>query len=200
MILLKILSTMNNTILYFHGFKSSSDSTKAKDLHKFISRRTKNTILITPNIHDNFHDAHNQIINLIESNQPNIFFMGSSLGGYYASFFSQKFNKKAVLINPAIPPLKDFEMHLGKNKNYSNGNKFIITKNDIDYIRSLSYKKILKPKNLMILLESGDEILNYSDTSSYFSGSHIDILYGGDHSYSSFKEKFNKIQDFLKIT
>ena len=191
---------MNNTILYFHGFKSSSDSTKAKDLHKFISRRTKNTILITPNIHDNFHDAHNQIINLIESNQPNIFFMGSSLGGYYASFFSQKFNKKAVLINPAIPPLKDFEMHLGKNKNYSNGNKFIITKNDIDYIRSLSYKKILKPKNLMILLESGDEILNYNDTSSYFSGSHIDVLYGGDHSYSSFKEKFNKIQDFLKIT
>jgi len=191
---------MNNTILYFHGFKSSSDSTKAKDLHKFISRRTRNTILITPNIHDNFHDAHDQIINLIESNQPNIFFMGSSLGGYYASFFSQKFNKKAVLINPAIPPLKDFEMHLGKNKNYSNGNKFIITKNDIDYIRSLSYKKILKPKNLMILLESGDEILNYNDTSSYFSGSHIDILYGGDHSYSSFKEKFNKIQDFLKIT
>ncbi|MAD48548.1 MAG: esterase [Gammaproteobacteria bacterium] len=191
---------MNNTILYFHGFKSSSDSTKAKDLHKFISRRTRNTILITPNIHDNFHDAHDQIINLIESNQPNIFFMGSSLGGYYASFFSQKYNKKAVLINPAIPPLKDFEMHLGKNKNYSNGNKFIITKNDIDYIRSLSYKKILKPKNLMILLESGDEILNYNDTSSYFSGSHIDILYGGDHSYSSFKEKFNKIQDFLKIT
>ena len=191
---------MNNTILYFHGFKSSSDSTKAKDLHKFISRRTRNTILITPNIHDNFHDAHDQIINLIESNQPNIFFMGSSLGGYYASFFSQKFNKKAVLINPAIPPLKDFEMHLGKNKNYSNGNKFIITKNDIDYIRSLSYKKILKPKNLMILLKSGDEILNYNDTSSYFSGSHIDILYGGDHSYSSFKEKFNKIQDFLKIT
>ena len=191
---------MNNTILYFHGFKSSSDSTKAKDLHKFISRRTRNTILITPNIHDNFHDAHDQIINLIESNQPNIFFMGSSLGGYYASFFSQKYNKKAVLINPAIPPLKDFEMHLGKNKNYSNGNKFIITKNDIDYIRSLSYKKILKPKKLMILLESGDEILNYNDTSSYFSGSHIDILYGGDHSYSSFKEKFNKIQDFLKIT
>ena len=191
---------MNNTILYFHGFKSSSDSTKAKDLHKFISRRTRNTILITPNIHDNFHDAHDQIINLIESNQPNIFFMGSSLGGYYASFFSQKYNKKAVLINPAIPPLKDFEMHLGKNKNYSNGNKFIITKNDIDYIRSLSYKKILKPKNLMILLESGDEILNYNDTSSYFSGSHIDILYGGDHSYSSFKVKFNKIQDFLKIT
>lgn len=191
---------MNNTILYFHGFKSSSDSTKAKDLHKFISRQTRNTILITPNIHDNFHDAHDQIINLIESNQPNIFFMGSSLGGYYASFFSQKYNKKAVLINPAIPPLKDFEMHLGKNKNYSNGNKFIITKNDIDYIRSLSYKKILKPKNLMILLESGDEILNYNDTSSYFSGSHIDILYGGDHSYSSLKEKFNKIQDFLKIT
>ena len=191
---------MNNTILYFHGFKSSSDSTKAKDLHKFISKRTKNTILITPNIHDSFHDAHDQIINLIESNQPNISFMGSSLGGYYASFFSQKFNKKAVLINPAIPPLKDFEMHLGKNKNYSNGNKFIITKNDIDYIRSLSYKKILKPKNLMILLESGDEILNYNDASSYFSGSHIDILYGGDHSYSSFKVKFNKIQDFLKIT
>ena len=56
---------MNNTVLYFHGFKSSSDSTKAKDLHKFISKKTKNTNLITPNIYDNFRDAHDQITNLI---------------------------------------------------------------------------------------------------------------------------------------
>jgi predicted esterase YcpF (UPF0227 family) len=125
--------------------------------------------------------------------------MGSSLGGYYASYFSQKLNKKAVLINPAIPPLKDFEIHLGENKNYSNGNKFNITNKDIDFIRSLNHKKLPTPRDIMVLLESGDEILKYNESVSYFSGANIDIIFGGDHSYSSFKSKFVKIQKFLDI-
>ena len=140
---------MDSTVLYFHGFKSSSDSSKARQFKNFVADSTSNTKVIIPDLKDDFRMAFKQIKNLVKESGSNIHFVGSSLGGYYASFFANKNKCKCVLINPAIPPLKDFEMHLGKNKNYSNGNKFIITKNDIDYIRSLSYKKILKPKNLM---------------------------------------------------
>ena len=125
--------------------------------------------------------------------------MGSSLGGYYALYFAQLYKTKSVLINPAIPPLKDFEIHLGKNENYATGNKFTISKDDISYVRSLHHKKILEPKNNLILLESGDEILNYVESSSYFRGSYIDIFYGGNHSYTSIKEKFTKIKDFFDL-
>ena len=190
---------MSNTILYFHGFKSSSDSGKAQEFKKFIENNTSQTKIIIPELEDDFKEAHNQIETLIAKNSPNILYMGSSLGGYYALYFAQLYKSKSVLINPAIAPLNDFEIHLGKNENYATGNKFTISKDDISYIRSLHHKKILEPKNNLILLESGDEVLNYVEASSYFRGSYIDIFYGGNHSYTSIKEKFTKIKDFFDL-
>ena len=190
---------MPNTILYFHGFKSSSDSGKAQEFKKFIENKTSQTKIIIPDLADDFKEANKQIEDLISKNAPNILFMGSSLGGYYALYFAQLYKSKSVLINPAIPPLNDFEIHLGKNENYATGNKFTISKDDISYVRSLHHKKILEPKNNLILLESGDEILNYVESSSYFRGSYIDIFYGGNHSYKSIKEKFTKIKDFFNL-
>ena len=190
---------MSNTILYFHGFKSYSDSGKAQEFKKFIENKTSQTKIIIPDLKDDFKEAHKQIEGLIEKNSPNILYMGSSLGGYYALYFAQLYTTKSALINPAIPPLKDFEIHLGKNENYATGNKFTISKDDISYVRSLHHKKILEPKNNLILLESGDEILNYVESSSYFKGSYIDIFYGGNHSYTSIKEKFTKIKDFFDL-
>jgi predicted esterase YcpF (UPF0227 family) len=190
---------MTKTILYFHGFKSSSKSSKAQSLKNFIAKNTKNTKIIIPDLDDNFQNAHSRIEELIRLSGSNIVFMGSSLGGYYASYFSQKLKKKAVLINPAVHPLKDFEVHLGENENYSSGNKFNISSKEISFVRTLSYKKLLTPNDLLILLESGDEILKYNKSASYFSGAYIDIVFGGNHSYSSFKSKFHKIQKFLDI-
>jgi len=190
---------MSKTILYFHGFKSSSNSGKAQEFKSFVENHTSQTNIMIPDLDDDFKQASKQIKNLINEIEPNIFFMGSSLGGYYALYFAELYKTKSVLINPAIPPLNDFELHLGKNENYATGNKFTISKNDISYIRSLHHKKILKPDNHLILLESEDEVLDYIETVSYFKGSTIDIFYGGNHSYSSIKEKCNKIKDFLSL-
>ena len=191
---------MSKTILYFHGFKSSSVSGKAQDFKKFISESTKNTKIIIPDLNDNFQKAYQQVEELINNHGPNIVFMGSSLGGYYALYFSQIHDVEAVLINPAIPPLKDFEIHLGENENYVTKNKFELTKDDISFVRSLHHKKIKKTENILILLESGDEVLDYTATTEYFAACHLDIVYGGDHSYTSLKDKHNKVKDFLKIT
>ena len=190
---------MSKTILYFHGFKSSSNSGKAQEFKSFVENHTSQTKILIPDLDDDFKQARKQIKSLINEIDPNIFFMGSSLGGYYALYFAELYKTKSVLINPAIPPLNGFEEHLGKNENYATGNKFTISKNDISYIRSLHHKKILKPDNHLILLESEDEVLDYVETVSYFKGSAIDIFYGGNHSYSSINEKCNKIKDFLSL-
>ena len=73
---------MSNTILYFHGFKSSSDSGKAQDFRKFIENQTSQTKILIPDLEDDFQEANKQIEDLISENAPNILFMGSSLGGY----------------------------------------------------------------------------------------------------------------------
>lgn len=190
---------MSKTILYFHGFKSSSNSGKAQEFKSFVENHTSQTKILIPDLDDDFKQASKQIKSLINEIDPNIFFMGSSLGGYYALYFAELYKTKSVLINPAIPPLNGFEEHLGKNENYATGNKFTISKNDISYIRSLHHKKILKPDNHLILVESEDEVLDYVETVRYFKGSAIDIFYGGNHSYSSINEKCNKIKDFLSL-
>jgi len=190
---------MCKTILYFHGFASSSDSNKAKALKGYISKNYRDAEIIIPDLDNNFKSAVGQIHKLIDSAKNPIVFMGSSLGGYYASYFSTKLKTKSVLINPAIPPLKDFEMYLGKNENYSTGEKFIITSEDIRYIRKISYKKYANAGNTYVLLESGDEVLNYKETAKYFRGSYIDIIYGGSHSYESFENKLKNIVNFIEI-
>ena len=94
---------------------------------------------------------------------------------------------------------KEIEQYLGENENYSTGEKFIITPQDIKFLRSLEPKKANNHKNLLVLLESGDVVLNYNDTISYYSGSHIDVCFGGSHSYESIDKKLEKILHFTKI-
>ena len=191
---------MIKTILYFHGFKSSSESSKAQEFKNFVSKYTKNAKIIIPDLDDNFEKAHLQIEKLISDNGPEIVFMGSSLGGYLALYYSQIHEVRVVLINPAIPPLSGCEIHLGENENYATGKKFMIKKDDLSFIRSLHHEKINKPENILVLLESGDEVLNYIETTAYFKASHIDIIYGGNHSYTSLKNKYTKVRNFLKIS
>ncbi len=190
---------MVKTILYFHGFASSSDSEKADILKNYISSIAKKTKLIVPDLNDNFQKAFKEIKQLIKSNEEPIAFMGSSLGGYYAAYFSSIYKSKAILINPATPPLKGFDAHLGVNENYSTGEKFNLTKKDIQFIRSVSFEKYTNFNNTLVLLESNDEILNYIETSEYFQGSFIDINFGGNHSYTSLSKKLEKIKIFLNI-
>ena len=190
---------MVKTILYFHGFASSSDSDKAKIIKKHISKVSKKIKIFTPDLSNEFKEANSQIQELINENKKDFVFMGSSLGGYYANFYGNIYNSKVILINPAIPPLKGFEEYLGENENYSTGEKFIVTKEDIKFLRTLVAKKFNNQNNSLILLESGDEVLDYIDTAKYFKGSNIDITFGGNHSYESIANKLEKIVKFLEI-
>ena len=190
---------MVKTILYFHGFASSSDSEKAKIIKKHISKVSKKIKIFTPDLSNEFKEANSQIQRLIDENKKDFVFMGSSLGGYYANFYGNIYNSKVILINPAIPPLKGFEEYLGENENYSTCEKFTVTKEDIKFLRTLVAKKSNNQNNTLILLESGDEVLNYIETAKYFQGSNIDITYGGSHSYESISMKMKKIVKFIEI-
>ncbi len=190
---------MVKTILYFHGFASSSDSDKAKIIKSHISKISKKIKIFTPDLSNNFKEANNEIRKLIDENEKDFVFMGSSLGGYYANFFGNINKSKVILINPAIPPLNGFEEYLGENENYSTGEKFIVTKEDIKFLRSLVTKKFNNKKNTLVFLESGDEVLNYIETAKYFLGSSIDITFGGSHSYESITNKLKKIVRFIEI-
>ena len=60
-------------------------------------------------------------------------------------------------------------------------------------------KRLKKHKNLMTLVQSGDEVLDYKLAIQYFAGSQIEVTFGGNHSFEDFESYIIKIQKFLNL-
>jgi predicted esterase YcpF (UPF0227 family) len=187
-------------ILYLHGFASSSDSTKALQLKEYIKNNYSKIEIIIPDIEDDITHAVQQINNLIKEFSPSAL-IGSSLGGFYATYFAEKYNLKCVGINPAVIPPAEMSEYRGENKNYSTGKKFVINQEHLDLIARMGreIKIIRHPKNFMILLQSDDESLDYKASFNFYQGAMLDVTFGGSHSFENFEKYFNKIKIFLNM-
>ena len=187
-------------IIYLHGFASSANSTKALQLKKHILENYSKTEIIIPDIENNIVDAVQQIDKLIEEFSPSAL-IGSSLGGFYATYFSEQYNLKCVGINPAVIPPAEMSEYLGENKNYSTGEKFLITQEQLDLLDRMGKEiKVIKcPSNFMILLQSHDEKLDYRVATNFYQGAAMDVTFGGSHSFENFETNFSKIKIFLDM-
>ena len=190
---------MNKNIFYFHGFASSADSTKAIAFNDFIKEKFPNIYLHIPNIDNSIEKSFIQLEKLIEENEGDRLFIGSSLGGFYASYFAEKFDQKAVLINPASNPYLGMEMYLGKNTNYSTNEEFHLTKKDIEILKLNNVSKINSPSNYLVLMETGDDVIPFKYTLDFYAGCNFCIVNGGSHSFDSFEEKLGIISKFMKL-
>jgi predicted esterase YcpF (UPF0227 family) len=191
---------MSKTIFYFHGFMSSAESSKAQTFKKFIKDNFPDTKLIIPNIADKFSEAVPQLNKLVsEDLSEGKSFMGSSLGGFFATYFAELYRQKAIVINPAINPSEGLKEYIGVNENYSNGSKFELTNKDIEKLKEIEISRIKNPSNYLLLTESGDEVLDCIDAISFYNGGYIDVKFGGNHSYASFSEKLGTIKNFLNL-
>ena len=187
-------------IIYLHGFASSANSTKALQLKKYILENYSKTEIIIPDIENNIVDAVQQIDKLIEEFSPSAL-IGSSLGGFYATYFSEQYNLKCVGINPAVIPPAEMSEYLGENKNYSTGEKFSINQEQLDLLDRMGREiKVIKcPRNFMILLQSHDEKLDYRVATNFYRGAVLDVTFGGNHSFEKLETHFSKIKIFLDM-
>ena len=186
-------------ILYLHGFASSADSSKAKVIESFVKKNTSSTKILIPNLNNNIKNAYQQIEEIIKTESPTSI-IGSSLGGFFGTYFAEKYNLLCVNINPAIPPI-DMSEYLGENQNYSTGEKFIIDQDQLNWLGVMNkqIKSLKKHKNFMTFVQSGDDVLDYKLAIEYFSASQIDVTFGGNHSFEDFESYILKIQNFLNM-
>ena len=188
-----------NNILYLHGFASSSDSTKAKVFENFIKKQNDLAVII-PDLPNNLAGWSEKIEELIKEHKP-MALMGSSLGGFYSTYFARKIGAIDILLNPAVLPAEGMKTYLGKNKNYSTGEEFLLTDSDIEHLFSM--QKELRNKNTsdnssLVILETGDEVLDYKQALEFYAGSQIKVIHGGSHSLDSFEQCLDQILLFLK--
>ena len=126
-----------------------------------------------------------QLLEDLVRTHPHSAVVGSSLGGYYATYLAEKFALPAVLINPAVRPYELLVEALGRQKNYRSGEEYDFTEQHIEQLRTLEVDAIT-PSRYFLMVETADEVLDYrSAVERYRDARHL-IVEGGDHGFQSF--------------
>jgi predicted esterase YcpF (UPF0227 family) len=123
-------------------------------------------------------------------------FVGSSLGGFYATVMAERLGCRAALLNPAVHPHTHFARYLGPQKNLYTGEAFELTQAHIDDLRAMDPASITRPERYWLFVETGDEVLDYREAVAYYAGALHAVVRGGDHSLTSFPEVIPEIADW----
>ncbi len=186
-------------IVYLHGFNSSPASHKAQVMQQHMEGRGLAQLYACPALPDTPAEAIRAIEQVIEGHDPReLTFIGSSLGGYYATYLAEKLGCHAALINPAITPHIGLEAYLGTQKNLHTGEPYELTRAHLEGWRALAAERI-DPERYLLLLETGDEVLDWRKAARKYEGARTVIRDGGDHSLRSFPEHIGRILAFAGI-
>jgi len=179
------MATQTPTLLYLHGFNSSPASHKASQLRRACERLGIARALRVPELHHHPRQAMAQCEQAIaELGAPLL--IGSSLGGYYATWLAERHGLKALLINPAVRPHALFDGHLGSQQNLYTGETWQLTLDHIQALGELEVPPPADPQRFQVWLQTGDETLDYRQAEAWYRGCALRIQPGGDHSYQGF--------------
>lgn len=180
-------------IVYLHGFNSSPQSHKAKLLGEYLAQRGLAASYGCPALPPLASDA----VRVIEASltSSEVCFVGSSLGGFYATYFAEARGARAVLINPAIAPYVGLRAHLGTQRNLYTGQAYELTESHLHAWQRLEVPRIT-PSRYLLLVETGDEVLDYRHAVRRYAGCEQIVVQGGDHSLQSFPRHLARIVEF----
>lgn len=184
-------------IVYLHGFNSSPDSSKARQLGDYLAGLGRTNDYYCPALRNSPCEAIAQIESaLIPHRRSLITLVGSSLGGFYATYLAEKYGWKAVLVNPAVHVQKLLHVALGLQTNWYTGEQWVLTEAHLAELEALDIFQITRPERYLLLLQTGDEVLNYRDAVSYYAGALQHVEAGGDHGFTGFERHLSTILDF----
>lgn len=187
--------------LYLHGFLSSPRSQKAQQLTSYYQQYLTNDELVIPTLPfapaaaiQLAEDALNQLL----QRHRQVYLIGSSLGGFYATYLAEKYQLPAVLVNPAVRPFELFADYLGPNTHFYTGEVHELTMQHIAQLQALNVDRIQQPQNLLLLLQTGDETLDYRQAAQLYRKSPAWIEGGGNHSFEQFIERMPTLLEFVR--
>jgi len=185
-------------ILYLHGFCSSPQSWKARLLADALEERGLSERLFCPFLSPRPDEAIRQAEAIIARESGPLTVVGSSLGGFYATWLAEKYGLYAALINPAVVAPISLEKYLGMQTNLHTGESFEFTTEHIDQLRTLEVPQVT-PSRYLLMVETGDEVLDFRDAVTRYAGCRQIVLEGGDHSFSRFPAFLPQLIEFCRL-
>ena len=181
-------------IVYLHGFNSSPQSHKAQLMQRYMAERGLAAQFACPELPPEADEAVRVIRQLVKG-KPHVSYVGSSLGGFYATHLVERDGGRAVLINPAIDPHVGLRAYLGPQKNLYTGTPYELREEHLEQWRRL-YEPRITPDRYLLLVETGDEVLDYRRAVERYAGAEQVVVQDGDHSLRSFPKQLPRILKF----
>lgn len=183
-------------LIYVHGFNSSARSYKAALLLARMEELGFAQHYACPTLPHRPAQAMAQLCELIAANPAqSVTLVGSSLGGYYATWLVENLGVRAVLVNPAVRPYELLMPAVGSQKNLYSGEEYELTAGHLDELRELEVDHIT-PGRYLLITATGDEILDYRAGVRRYAGCEQVIVAGSDHGFRDFDRQLDLVITF----
>ena len=187
-------------ILYLHGFRSSPQSRKARMVGEAMAARAMLDDFLCPQLPASPRAAAQLIEAAARLEDPQrLALIGSSLGGFYATWLAERVGCRAVLLNPAIMPYEDLRGHLGTQPVFFSEQTIEVKPEYMDELRSLDTPRVTRPERFFLLAATGDEVIDWRTMAAKYAGCRQRIIEGSDHEISDFAAYLDDVLDFCGV-
>lgn len=188
-------------LLYLHGFRSSPLSAKAVKMAAAVQA-------LHPAVHwwcPQLPPSPRQAMAMLMAGtagwpRGSMAVVGSSLGGFYATWIAARTGCPAVLLNPAVHPARDLASHIGEQSAWHSPQEtFFFQPEFVQELRDLDAGTLSRPERFYTLIAKGDELLDWREMSARYAGSQGQLLEGSDHALSDFDTHLAGVLRFLAL-
>jgi hypothetical protein len=184
-------------ILYLHGFRSSPTSRKATMLRERMRALGLEAEYSCPALPPSPRAAVDLALQRLGNlSPPSIALIGSSLGGYYATWLAERLGCRAVLLNPAITPARDLEDQLGRQPVYFTDEEIDFRPEYLAELREIDTPAITRPERYFLVAATGDTLIDHRAMSDKYKGARQRVIEGSNHELSDFALYVDEVLDF----
>jgi len=177
-------------ILYLHGFASCGEGNKSTELKKYFGE----TNVLSPDLSPSPFDTI-EIIERVLGSEDIDLIIGSSLGGFYATHLAEKYGMKALLLNPSTQPWETLASEVGWQKRFCDDEIFEFKPIYLEQLKTL--ESAPEKGKYLLLLQSGDEVLDHTKAQSLYNTHKVIVEYGGNHRFENIEEYLSMIEKFI---
>jgi len=187
-------------LLYLHGFRSSPLSTKARRVAQWLAENRPDVVWYCPQLPPSPAEAMRTVLAHVAGwPREGMGAIGSSLGGFYATFVAEQLGCRAVLLNPAVDPARDLAKYSGEITAWHSDEKFHFQAEFVDELRALSLPTLTDTERYLAIIAKGDEVLDWREMRARYAGCQLRLLEGSDHALSDFESHLPDLLRFLDL-
>ena len=189
-------------LLYLHGFRSSPQSSKARAVAQRVQQMHPGVTWWCPQLPPSPREAMALVAEgIADWPLASMAVVGSSLGGFYATWVAARTGCRAVLLNPAVDPARDLHKYIGEQTSWHDPqDHFFFRPEFIAELQALECPGQPTPAQVLAIIAKGDEVLDWREMQQRYAGARIRLLEGGDHALSDFDTAhIDTVFDFLQL-